>query len=71
MLTEFSGTVPGDVVANVIPSAEGDFDATYTINADGELREAVLNGVFYPDTESMTYTIGFQDYGTEQEITAP
>lgn len=71
VLTEFSGTVPGDVVANVIPSAEGDFDATYTINADSELREAVLNGVFYPDTEPMTYTIGFQDYGTEQEITAP
>ncbi len=71
VLTEYTGTVPGDVVANVIPSAEGDFDATYTINADGELREAVLSGVFYPDTESMTYTIGFQDYGTEQEITAP
>ena len=49
----------------------GEFDATYTITADGELREAVLTGVFYPDTEPMTYTLGFDDYGTEKEITAP
>ena len=71
VLTEFTGTVPGDVVANVIPSAEGDFEATYTISKDDELREAVLTGVFYPDTEPMTYTIGFDDYGSEPEISAP
>lgn len=71
VLTEFTGTVPGDVVSNVIPSASGDFDAAYTINADGELREAVLTGAFYPDTESMTYTLAFEDYGTAPDITAP
>lgn len=71
VLTEYTGTVPGDVVSNVIPSASGDFDVTYTISADGELREAVLTGVFYPDTEAMTYTLGFEDYGTEKEIAAP
>jgi lipoprotein LprG len=71
VLTEFTGTVPGDTVSNILPGAEGDFDATYTITADGELREAVLTGVFYPNTESMTYTIGFEDYGTEKKIAAP
>ncbi len=71
VLTEFTGTVPDDAVRNFLPGAEGDFDATYTITADGELREAVLTGVFYPNTESMTYTIGFEDYGTEKKITAP
>ncbi|MEJ7795977.1 MAG: LppX_LprAFG lipoprotein [Nocardioides sp.] len=71
VLTEFTGSVPGDVVSNVIPSASGDFDATYTISAEGQLRTAELIGVFYPDTEPMTYTIGFDDYGTEQDITAP
>jgi lipoprotein LprG len=71
VLTELTGTVPGDAVSNILPGAEGDFDATYTITADGELREAVLTGVFYPNTESMTYTIGFEDYGTEKKITAP
>lgn len=48
-----------------------DFDAAYTINAEGELRAAVLSGAFYPDTESMTYTLAFEDYGTEPDITAP
>lgn len=71
VLTEFTGTVPGDVVSNVIPSASGDFEVTYTISADGELREAVVTGTFYPGTDEMTYTIGFDDYGTEKEITAP
>ncbi len=71
VLTEFTGTVPDDAVRNFLPGAEGDFDATYTITADGELREAVLTGVFYPNTESMTYTIGFEDYGTEKKIAAP
>lgn len=71
ILTEFTGSVPDTAVKNVIPSATGDFDATYTITADGELREATLTGVFYPDSDSMTYTIGFDDYGTEKEISAP
>jgi lipoprotein LprG len=71
VLTEYTGTVPGDVVANVIPSAEGEFEVTYTVTEEDELRGAVLTGVFYPDSEEMTYTLGFDDYGLEQEITAP
>ncbi|MDN4163601.1 LppX_LprAFG lipoprotein [Nocardioides abyssi] len=71
VLTEFTGTVPDTAVKNVIPSASGDFDATYTVTAEGELRSAVLTGVFYADSPAMTYTIGFDDYGTEQDITAP
>lgn len=71
VLTEYIGTVSGDVVSNIIPTASGDFDATYTITDDGELREATLTGVFYDDADSMTYTVTFDDYGTEQDITAP
>jgi lipoprotein LprG len=71
ILTEYTGTVPDTAVGNVIPSASGDFDATYTITDDGELREATLTGEFYPDSQSMTYTIGFDDYGTDKDITAP
>ncbi|HYH34008.1 MAG TPA: LppX_LprAFG lipoprotein [Nocardioides sp.] len=70
VLTEYRGTVPGDVVDNVIPSASGDFQAAYTIT-DDELRTARLTGVFYPDTAPMTYVIDFDDYGTEQDISAP
>ncbi len=72
ILTEYTGTVAGDVMTAVIPSAQGDsFDVAYSITDEGELREARLTGVFYPDSESMTYTVTFSDYGTEQDIAAP
>ena len=71
VLTEYTGTVSSNVVKNVIPTASGDFDAVYTITDDGELRRATLTGVFYKDSQSMTYTVDFEDYGTEKDITAP
>jgi len=71
ILTEYTGTVAGSVVKNIISSADGDFDVTYTIAENGELREAALTGVFYPDADEMTYTVGIRDYGTEKDITEP
>lgn len=71
VLTEYTGTVSGEAMTNVIPTASGDFDAVYTISGDDELRSASFTGVFYPDSESMTYTVTFDDYGTEKDITAP
>lgn len=70
--TEYTGTVPADLVENVIPSATGDdFDVAYLISADGELREARITGEFYPDSDEMTYTIELDNYGTQKDITAP
>jgi lipoprotein LprG len=71
VLTEYSGTVSGDVMENVIPTATGEFDVVYTITDDDELRTARLTGVFYADSEPMSYTVTFEDYGTEKDITAP
>ena len=71
ILTEYTGRVPDSAVKNVLPGATGDFDAAYTVTAEGELRTAVLTGVFYPDSEEMTYTIAFDGYGAEPEIAAP
>jgi lipoprotein LprG len=71
VLTEYTGTVGGDVVANVIPTATGDFDVTYTISDDEELRSAELTGAFYEDAEPVTYTVDLEDYGTNKDITAP
>lgn len=70
VLTTYSGTVAGDVVAGIIPSAEGDFDATYTLSDGDELRSMELTGDFY-GAGSMTYTITFDDYGAEPSISAP
>lgn len=71
ILTELSGTVPGDAVSAIIPTAEGEFDASYTVTDDDQLREMALTGVFYPDTDPITYTVTFDDYGSEPDIVAP
>ena len=71
VLTEYTGTVSGEVMANIIPSATGLFDVTYTVTDTDELREMTMTGVFYPDSTAMTYAVGFSDYGIDQVILAP
>jgi lipoprotein LprG len=73
VLSSFSGTVPGEAVAKVIPSASATatFDAKFTVTDDDELAKAVLTGPFYPKSDDVTYTITFDDYGTKPTITAP
>jgi len=72
VLTTFTGTVPGTAMKKVIPSSSGDsFAAEYLVSDDGELRQAVLTGVFYPKSTEMTYTVDFADYGTSKDIVAP
>lgn len=72
ILTEYTGTVSGEAMKKVIPSSSGDtFDAAHLISDDGELRELNLTGVFYADSDPITYTVTFEGYGTEQDITAP
>ncbi len=71
VLTELTGTVAASTMVNLIPSAEGDFDVSYAIAENGELRQATLTGIFYPDSASMTYTVDLTEYGTTQDIVAP
>ncbi len=71
VLTTYTGTISQEVAATIIPSAEGDFDASYAVSDGGELRSMELTGAFYGDGESMTYTVDFDDYGSSPEITAP
>ncbi|MGI8523053.1 MAG: LppX_LprAFG lipoprotein [Nocardioides sp.] len=71
VFTSYSGTVPGNVVGNIIPGASGDFTATYEIDNTGVLRAATLTGVFYRGSPSVTYTVTLDQYGTTKDITAP
>lgn len=72
VLTEYTGTLSGSDVTVLVPSASGDtFDVTYQIAGNGELRSMEITGVFYANTDEMSYLVSFNDYGTEQEITAP
>jgi lipoprotein LprG len=71
VLSTITGTVPGSAVAAIIPGASGDFDATYGLTSDDELRQVSLTGVFYDGHAANTYTLVLTDYGTQQDITAP
>lgn len=73
VLSSYTAKVPGKAVASVIPSAdpEAAFSAIFTITDANRLDKAVLSGPFYPDADSVTYDITFDDYGTEKSITAP
>ncbi len=73
VVTEYTGSVPGDVVAAIIPSASAEhtFAATFMITEDNLLNQAELSGPFYPDATDVTYTIEFDQYDTDKEITAP
>jgi lipoprotein LprG len=71
ILTEYSGTVPASAVEGIIPGASGEFEVVMTITDTGELRTADVTGVFYEGADALTYTLTLEDYGTEQEITAP
>ncbi len=73
VLTSYSGSVPGDVVGSIIPSASADtaFDARFTVDADDHLRKAVLTGAFYPESDDVTYTIMFDEYDITEDITLP
>jgi lipoprotein LprG len=74
VLSTYSGTVPGTVVASIIPSADAgqDFDVTFQVSSkDERLHEAVLTGPFYPRGGDVTYTVTFDDYGISPTITAP
>jgi len=73
VLASYQGTVPGEAVASVIPSASADqsFEATFTVDEEDRLREAVLTGPFYPEADDVTYTITFEEYDTSADITLP
>ncbi len=71
ILTTYSGSVSGDVVDKVIPGASGDFEVAAQVTDGNELRELSLTGVFYEGAAANTYTVGFDDYGTTEDIQAP
>ena len=73
VVTAYTGTVPGAAVQSVIPSADAsaDFDATFEVDDDGRLVEALVTGPFYGSAGDVAYTVSLSDYGTDEEITAP
>jgi lipoprotein LprG len=73
VLTEYTGTLAGETIAEVIPSADetADFDVTFHLDDDDRLVSADLSGPFYGDAGDVDYTLELSDYGVEQDITRP
>lgn len=73
VLTTYSGTLPGDAVAPVIPtaSADGTFDVDFRLDDEDRLVDAVITGPFYGDGGDVTYDLKLSAYGTNKDITAP
>lgn len=72
VLNEYTGTLEGEQVKVLIPIAAGDsFDVTYQITSESELRQMAITGEFYEGTGDMTYTVDFDNYGAEADITEP
>ena len=73
VLSTYTGTVPGEAVGALLPSAdpEADFDAVFSLDEEDRLTRVELTGPFYPDADAVTYVVGLSDYGTEKEIVAP
>jgi lipoprotein LprG len=72
VLTTVLGTLPGDVVQGLIPSADesADFDVEYRL-ADDELHDAVMTGPFYGDAGDVTYTMSLTASDESVDIEAP
>jgi lipoprotein LprG len=73
VLTEVSGSIPGEVVASVIPSAAqaADFVLEARINSDGEMTSLTVTGPFYPDASDVTYVVAITGYDVDKNILAP
>lgn len=73
ILTQITGTVPGTVVRQFLPSADstGTFEVVYRLDDDDVLRDATITGPFYTGAADVTYTLTIEASDTPVEITAP
>jgi lipoprotein LprG len=73
VLSSYSGTLAGDVVADSIPTADtaAEFPVTFRIDDEGTLHSVDVSGPFYGKGGDVDYTVTLTDYGTEKEITRP
>ncbi len=72
VLTTISGTLPGNVVQSLIPTADPTkgFAVTYRLTEDDQLRDARINGPFY-GTEVVAYTLKVSTSDQPVDIKAP
>jgi len=73
ILTTIKGTLPGEVVQGIIPSAAADgiFTVSYRLDDSDVLRDATIRGPFYPGGDAVAYTVTLGTSDTPVTIEAP
>lgn len=74
VVQQVKGNVPGQVVDDLLTSADPAKPVAVTASVDkktGQLRQAVLTGPFYDKATQSTFTIVFDRYGEQVDVTAP
>lgn len=73
VLTTITGTLPGSVIAQFLPTADADgtFPVTYRLTDDDTLADAEISGPFYPGGADVTYTVQLTPSDDDSEITQP
>lgn len=73
VVTTYSGSLAGDLVAAIIPSASK--DSTYAtvvgIDQDGRIATLEITGDFFPADGEVTYDLSFDNYDKNVTISAP
>ena len=73
ILTTYTGTVPGEAVKKIIPSA--DAGSTYQtqvgVDEDGYAVTVKVTGSFFSGNDDVTYDVKFGEYGEPATITPP
>lgn len=73
VVTTYSGTLPGSLVAPIIPSADdsGTYKTVVGIDGDGRITTLSVTGDFFSGSGDVTYDLTFYDYGKNVTITKP
>ncbi len=73
VLTEFSGTVSGALVTDLLPTADAQeaFDVRARVTSDGTMTAMWVTGPFYQGSDPMTYEIDITEYDVQKSISAP
>lgn len=73
VLTTYSGTLSGDLVQPIIPSAaaDGTFDTVIGIDEDGRIATLKVTGDFFAGDGDVTYDLVFDDYDKNVTVSAP
>lgn len=73
ILRQISGTVPGEIIATFIPTANAkvDYDVRYEFTDKDELEDVSISGPFYGGSRFVTYTVRLQALDSPATIEPP